>query len=124
MGEMKELEKCKLQNIEQSDQHHNVLINEQRKIKLTEIEIRKKEMEIKKQRQEKCLETHKKVITEFKKSTEISLNRRMKKAEKIRIENELKELQNIKSMNKKERERFEEIKEQLEKQKILEEEKM
>jgi len=122
--EMKELEKCKLQNIEQNDHHHNVLIDQQRKIKLSEIEIRKREMEIKKQRQEKCLETHKKVIDEFKKSTEISLNRKMKKAEKIRMENELKELQNIKSMNKKEREKFEEIKKQLERQKVLEEEKV
>ena len=27
--EMKELEKCKLQNIEQNDQHHNVLVDQQ-----------------------------------------------------------------------------------------------
>merc|ERR1711881_811978 len=86
-----------------------------------QIKKKKEVFSEKKENQEKALTALKEDVLSFQLATDHELRQRQEKAERTKLERELRELENIKIMNKRERERFHDIHKQLRKKRQEEE---
>ncbi|XP_002124157.4 uncharacterized protein LOC100180660 [Ciona intestinalis] len=94
----------------------------QEKMRLQQIEDRKIAALERKQQQEKSLNCVNQEIMAFQEATDHDIRDRLTRAEKVKLENEMKELEKIKLMNKRQRERFHVIQGQLRRKNQHEEE--
>ncbi|CAK8677643.1 unnamed protein product [Clavelina lepadiformis] len=118
-GELKRIKEEKVVEQERlRDQEHVDSVvksnkEKQEKLRQRQVEERRKIALEKKKQQEKTLNLVNKEVTAFQHATEQDITDRLQRAERLKLENEMKELEKIKLMNKKQRERFAEIQEEV-----------
>nr|CAB3228296.1 coiled-coil domain-containing protein 177-like [Phallusia mammillata] len=81
----------------------------QEKQRLRKLEERKKAVQERKHQQEKMLECVQKEVEAFQEATNQDIRGRLEKAEKIKLEAEMRELEKVKMMNRSQWERFREV---------------